>query len=251
MHLESTTRTASPLSDQQIAELFVEHEKYLRRTAWRRLDLYNAPPVMIDDSVASAFEHLLTRSHEGEIIDNPIAFLVAHTKWAAFRLAVLNGRYNHPRFPTAEPNSEKLENVAISALFESAIVRDLILNGLRELAPRQREIFLRSEIRGDTWQEIADDLGLSKNTVHFNLYCARNRMAEFMETGQRLSASQMVKGNRAGHRATRNQRQPKPRKITKGHAMQLAAARAVLAARRKQAREERDVHSVRTELLNA
>jgi len=233
------------LTDREIAALYSEHEDYLRRIASIKVDLYRGSETMIDDCLAAAFESLIIRNRRGTEMDNPIAWLTAAVRWAAWRLCFLDGRVPYRGQMMATATEDIGRNVAVDGLFENALVRELILTGLRGLSPRQREIFMRREIRGDTREEIASDLGISPNTVSFSLYVACNRLAELMEKGTLGRTTEMVKANRPALRADRGKRPPKPRRISESHTMQLAAARAVLAARRKEAR------SLRAEVLHA
>ena len=60
-------------------------------------------------------------------------------------------------------------------------VRELVARGVQGLPDGQREVLLLREVDGQSYEEIADTMGISKGTVMSRLHYARKKMVAFLE----------------------------------------------------------------------
>lgn len=68
---------------------------------------------------------------------------------------------------------------------DNAVLRASLISALAKLPPRERDVFLRCEYRGDSHDEVADELEMRKPQVALLLWKARNRVAWHIEHGDR------------------------------------------------------------------
>lgn len=99
---------------------------------------------------------------------------------AAARNAVKN------RFRDLPPPYEDITELEISSGFlvedkaVLSVMMECLNEGLEQLSPRDREIFLRFYLYGEKTSQIADAMNLSENSVRTILHRARMKLKKFM-----------------------------------------------------------------------
>lgn len=79
---------------------------------------------------------------------------------------------------------------------DNAILRASLIDALAKLPRRERDVFLRCEYRGDSHDEVADELGMRKPQVALTLWNARNRVSWHIEHGDRPYCANRSRGIR-------------------------------------------------------
>ncbi len=72
------------------------------------------------------------------------------------------------------------ESQSPERLLEQKLTREAVQRGLAELPEEQRQILLLREIRGMSYEEIAETLGLEAGTVKSRIFRARKRLSAFL-----------------------------------------------------------------------
>ncbi|MCH5203826.1 MAG: sigma-70 family RNA polymerase sigma factor [Oscillospiraceae bacterium] len=99
---------------------------------------------------------------------------------AAARNAVKN------RFRDLPPPFEDITELDISSDFlvedkaELSIMMELLNEGVEQLSPKDREIFLRFYLYGESSSQIAKAMNISESSVRTNLHRARAKLKKFM-----------------------------------------------------------------------
>ena len=144
---------------EDVCDLYLEHEQELRRHLTRRLACADTA----GDLTQEAFARLLRRQ-AAEPLDNPRAYL--------FRIAanlVTDHFRRRARSPAQPPDGGIDDLVDQGAGPDRTLLAREDLTRLKraidELPPRRREILLLHKFEGLSYQEIADKLGIAKNTV--------------------------------------------------------------------------------------
>lgn len=92
------------------------------------------------------------------------------------------------------------ESFSPETLLERRLTRESVQRGLESLSPELRQILLLREIRGMSYEEIGDELGLEAGTVKSRIFRARKRLCAFLLRDGNLpdsAASKSVKGGNA------------------------------------------------------
>ena len=72
------------------------------------------------------------------------------------------------------------ESASPEKLLEQKLTREAVQRGLNELSDEQRQILLLREIRGLSYEEIGEALGLEAGTVKSRIFRARKRLCAFL-----------------------------------------------------------------------
>lgn len=72
------------------------------------------------------------------------------------------------------------ESQSPERLLEQKLTREAVQRGLAELPEEQRQILLLREIRGMSYEEIAETLGLEAGTVKSRIFRARKKLSAFL-----------------------------------------------------------------------
>lgn len=137
-------------------ELFIKHNKELKRFALQRADnQYDA-----EDIVQDAFIKLASR-RKHEPITNPRAFL-----FKTVQNLSLNAIRHSPRQPLYK-DSTSFDTLTPSLEQEISALQDIaeISRQLSYLPKKSKTIFLMHRLDTKTYLEIGDELGISKNAV--------------------------------------------------------------------------------------
>lgn len=136
-----------------------------------------------EDVVQQAFLNMLSRPDDGSRDGAPGA---AYVKRTARNLA-LNHLRDARRRSDVEIEDDAPERYAdstpspeITALYRSELRR--LLQAIADLPPRRREAFVLNRIEGLTYDEVAERMGISRNTVITQI------VAALAELDKRLSA---------------------------------------------------------------
>lgn len=156
-----------------LAKLF---GRYRSELVSRLRKIYGNGPPEPDDIVQTAFSQLAAmNSHEH--ISDPKAFL--------FKVA-LNAGWRSAGHVTATQSflnevfhrdGENVENISPDRLYESRERLTRLSNAIEHLSTKQREILIRSRIKGETYQQIAADTGWSIATISRQLTSALEHLA--------------------------------------------------------------------------
>ena len=90
------------------------------------------------------------------------------------------------------------ESQSPERLLEQKLTREAVRKGLAALPEDQRQILLLREIRGMSYEEIADTLDLEPGTVKSRIFRARKRLAAFLLQEGNIPDSYTSKGTRGG-----------------------------------------------------
>lgn len=180
--------SVAALDDRAVVEIFSAQEQKLRHYALRILHERHGVS-HIDDVIQNALLYVLVRLRSGTPFDSErhvVGALFGATKFNALRALVDHGLMVQAHVKTAKsipvgfvhetPGGDELDN---------AITRASLIAALAMLPPRERDVFLRCDYRGDSHEEVADELGMRKPQVALTLYRARNRVAWHVEHGDR------------------------------------------------------------------
>lgn len=139
-----------------------------------------------EDAVHAAFEWSLRK---GGCPPRMVAIgrLYRATKYFALQILVDHGELvgKSVKTPRAKPGLITEDVHSRLDECETAEQRATLLQAVRKLPPRELQVWLRCECRGDVAAEVADELGMRKHQVYLTLYNARNRIAWHMEYGDR------------------------------------------------------------------
>lgn len=155
---------AESVAQQQVRLLYSDHSRWL--FGWLRRKL--GCPADADDLVQDTFLRIV-KSPEMTALREPRRFLVTIARGLAidlFRRRSLERLYLDALAALPEPEWPSEEERAIT--LETLLQIDAMLAGL---GPKVRAAFILSQFDGQTYQEIAGQLGLSLRTV--NNYVAR------------------------------------------------------------------------------
>lgn len=178
-------------NDAALALLFKTHEYRLRCYAVRILKEREGVS-HADDVVQQAFSWML-----GTMRDDKPPVSESHATGALFRAVrnfalqalVENGLMVQAHVKTGKAMPADFLDLGYHARpgdeFDNAILRAGLISALAKLSLRERDVFLRCEYRGDSQDEVADELGMRKPQVALTLWKARNRVAWHIEHGDR------------------------------------------------------------------
>lgn len=185
-----------------VAEIWRQHEHRLRCYAVRVLRDYDDGAVThAEDAVAQAFAWLLGEIRAGEAPStecHAIGALYRATRNFAMQALVTNGVVVESHVKTVK--SMPTSFFAVPARDELASAEQLaeLVRAMRHLTPRERDVFLRCDLRGDCAAEVADELQMKKPQVSLTLWKARNRIAWHLEHGDRPFYAREASGLRRG-----------------------------------------------------
>lgn len=129
----------------------------------------------IDEISVEVFYKLWERRGELEIKVGLSAYLSA-----AARNAVKN------RFRNIPPPYDDVEELGISSdysvedMAELSVMTECLNEGIGQLSPRDREIFLRFYLYGEKNSQIAKAMSISENAVRTALHRTRNKLKKYM-----------------------------------------------------------------------
>ena len=129
----------------------------------------------IDDISVEVFYRLWNVRQELDIKLGLRAYLSA-----AARNAVKN------RFRNLPPPYEDITELEVSSDFsvennaELSVMMECLNEGIEQLSPKDREIFLRFYLYGEKSSQIANAMNISENSVRTNLHRAREKLKKFM-----------------------------------------------------------------------
>lgn len=192
--------------DEAFAETYNRYAPHVYRYVRWRLDKRNEQ--YVDDIVQDVFAAVLAKARTRDLRQyRLLRYILRATKWACIE-AVNNAgisKAKHVATYKAIPSEGAGSDVAeyVNVYLQDEQKRSLIF-AMRHLSPRERDVFLRRDIRGDTPQEIADELGLGVTSVRVYITQARNRLAWIYETGSTTGAALASKSH--GLRSTRSHR---------------------------------------------
>lgn len=120
-------------------------------------------PAEAEDALQSAFVRILAQPDQ-PAIDNPEAYLVR----VASNIAI--DTHRRKAFEMDGPFEEVFANIANSAPLQDEVIEARnrlrhVEQGLAQLTPRTREIFLMHRLDGQKYREIAERLGISQSAV--------------------------------------------------------------------------------------
>ena len=72
------------------------------------------------------------------------------------------------------------ESASPEKLLEQKLTREAVQRGLNQLPDEQRQILLLRELRGLSYEEIGEALGLEAGTVKSRIFRARKRLCAFL-----------------------------------------------------------------------
>ena len=134
------------------------------------------------DLVQDFFVHLWIEGPRLQINTSLKAYLFTSVKNRCLDVVKHQGITNKYRSALLAADN-KTDNSTELMIAESEL-RSAIQNCLEKLTPRCREIFEMSRLKGESNQEIADNLGLSKRTVELQISIAlrilRKELADFL-----------------------------------------------------------------------
>lgn len=172
--------------------LFAKRESRLRAYATRVLRDYDeGAATHAEDAVQQALLWMLGELRRGSAPASErhlLGALYRATRNFALQALVANGLMVPLHVRTARAMAvgfaDDVFPTTIDA-YETAEQRAALIGALRFLPPRERDVYLRLECRGDSQDDVADELGMRKPQVALTLYKARNRLAWHLEHGDR------------------------------------------------------------------
>jgi len=162
-------------SSNQVAGLLVEHQVYLRKTAFF---LVRSTPLDADDLLQRANELVLRNAHQWKGF--------AFRKWAH---KILFNEYLAQKKQAKEKWAIDLDDDAWATIEDPeasrathAVVESLFFMSIMErLAPEHREVLMLISIEGYSYEEAAQILGIPEGTVTSRLKRAKRRYEELLQ----------------------------------------------------------------------
>lgn len=156
-----------------LACLYISERPELRRFLWRMTGSVS----MAEELVQDAFLRLLERGDRADPVRNPQAYLRRSARNLA--LNALQAQRRH------EPASEVPELAdPTPGVVDRMISRQELLAVMRAIAglpPRRREVFVLSRVDNRSYDEIAERLGISRNTVMVQIVRALSDLRKALE----------------------------------------------------------------------
>jgi RNA polymerase sigma-70 factor (family 1) len=163
---------------QSFRKLFQAYYDPLCQVAYKYLN--NASET--EDVVQGVFSQLWSKRHQIEWGDKLVHYLYKSVK----NNAIDNLRRKKNQF---EYDQDKMEEIPDNTPIESEITESLQIQliklGINKLPPRCREIFTMQKMSGMTYQEIADELGISIKTVENQMVKALSFLRTFYEENRK------------------------------------------------------------------
>lgn len=156
-----------------LARLF---EQYRSELVTRLRSIYGSGPPEPEDIAQTAFAQLAAmESHEH--ISDPKAFLFKVALNVGWRSAGhVNATQNFLN-EVFHRDGEKVEIISPERLYDSRERLQRLNQIIERLPDKQREIFIRSRIKGETYQEIASQTGWSIATISRQLSSVLDKLA--------------------------------------------------------------------------
>lgn len=179
------------IDEAALERLFVQREYRLRCYATRILREYDDGAVShAEDAVQQAFVWMLGEIRRGKAPAgerHTLGALYRATRNFSMQALVSNGIVVEAHVKTAKAIPIAFADVFAKTIdeCENAEQRASLIFALGKLTPRERDIHLRHDYRGDSQDEIATELGMKKQQVALTLWNARNRLAWHIEHGDR------------------------------------------------------------------
>lgn len=183
--------SACTFDDAALAETFVAHEYRLRCYAVRILKERDGVSYA-DDVVQQSFAWLLgemRRSNPPTSQRAAIGSLFHAAKYFSLQALTVNGFTVPAHVKTGKAMPVDWLDLGYHSKpgneLDNAVLRASLISALAKLPPHERDVFLRCEYRGDSQDEVADELDMPKPRVALTLWKARNRVAWHIEHGDR------------------------------------------------------------------
>jgi RNA polymerase sigma factor (sigma-70 family) len=152
------------------------------RSRWAHLRAQVARITQRDDAEDLLHDAWVRMSEKAVAADNPEAFLVR---------SAANGGWDAYRRERREPSSMTLFEPEAALAFDPSPLQDEILmarhrlerlrQGVEQLTPRTREVFLMHRLDGRKYREIAAELGISQSAVEKHMARAIEILTDWME----------------------------------------------------------------------
>ncbi len=98
--------------------------------------------------------------------------------------------------PQSEGNSSPVEfpdsRMAPDRLFQKRQLQDLVEDTVRQLPVHQERVFRLRELKGRSYREVAEILGLNLGTVKSRLHRARTAFAESIRSGGKVESEEVI-----------------------------------------------------------
>lgn len=156
--------------DDQLNQAFAQYAQELSAFVYDRIDVVEAEDVLQD--IWAAFAATLAQ----ETIVNPRAWLyraLRNRLTDKYRL-----RTRRPVFTNLDQVGDFAETPSFNDLDDPDIFWETLFAALDTLPEKQRIVFVRNELDGETLSEIAEDLGISLKTIISRKQYAKNRLRE-------------------------------------------------------------------------
>lgn len=172
-------KPSSPKREDEIRYISAEHAGFvenLYRNHWRELcgslrRIYGSGPPEPEDLAQAAFTKI-TQLDRFDHIENPKAFLYK----VAINIALKSvGRIVRTRAFIAQQleNSDvEMKEISPERIYEDREQLGAVENAMKKLTPKQREIVVRSRIKGETYAEISAAKGWSQAQISRQLKVA-------------------------------------------------------------------------------
>ncbi|SMC44329.1 RNA polymerase sigma factor [Pedobacter africanus] len=162
--------------DREFSSLF---EKYYKQIYGNTLRLVKVQ-VIAEDIAQQVFLNVWERRQQLAEVENPKAWLfqIARNLIASrFREKLLEDKYLTFAMELLESNSESPEDIVVN--IERAELLDKSLEGL---SPKQKQVYQLSRQDGKTYEEIATELGIRKDTVKEYIQIALAKIRQYLIT---------------------------------------------------------------------
>ncbi|MDF1696647.1 MAG: RNA polymerase sigma-70 factor [Saprospiraceae bacterium] len=118
---------------------------------------------MAQDVVQDVFTKIWAKRNELSINSSPKSYLFQAVKHRAYE--ILRKRQNESKVDIGMVESSYNAQNEIEEQANKFMLKEHLYKSIRQLPPKCQEIFVMNKVNGLTYNEIADDLGLSVKTV--------------------------------------------------------------------------------------
>lgn len=183
----SRSKSVALYSDQEFRKWFEEVYQSNFERLYRYAYSITKSKTLAEDTVSEVFFNLWNNRPHYNDIKELNAYLHVSVKHQAIRLASKD-----PRKFTYSDYDESLkvsDAVDPESLLLGKELQQIVNNIIESLSPQSKLVYDLSKNRGLSYQEIADELGISKKTVESHLYTVTKRIkteleAHFRDSGQ-------------------------------------------------------------------
>ncbi len=177
MSIENTPEMNAQEREKWFSEELYCHEDALRTWLSRKFKLNHH----LDDVIQEAYVQVM-KATSVKIVKNPKAYLYSTAKFIAIAIIKKESRHAYLAF---DDDSVIVPFDNTKSSYQNITEKDdlqLLREAIKKLPKKCRNIFIMQRIKGMSYAEIAEDLGISTHTVSAQLSIGLNKCAHYINS---------------------------------------------------------------------